>query len=276
MQKQIKTKKSSKKTSRATSPHRSLSKSEFAFVEALEKIDFFDADTAQKILGWKKEKLYRIFFNLKRKGIMEEIDGRYRIVLFSREMDMLQLSCKLLWPSYVSFWSALNFYKFTEQLPRTLFLATTKKSKSIVFKDKKIVFVKLSPKRFFGYTKINDIVIASKEKALIDSLLFPRYSGGIAEVFKCLCNAWSEVEKNILIEYAFRIGNKSLLKRLGFLIELGNLKIDKKILESIKRKIGRGYSKLEPENSKKGEYEKKWGLIINIPREQLLEWRKIL
>jgi len=47
----------------------------------------------------------------------------------------------------------------------------------------------ISKKRFFGYVSIGNITIAEKEKAIIDSLLFPKYAGGIKEVRFALENA---------------------------------------------------------------------------------------
>src|SRR3989338_1859539 len=242
----------------------SISAAEFGIIERLRsnEVKVFNADTLQKILGWKKEKIYQAVHRMKAKGIVSEIGGG-KYIMSSAEMDIYQTACRIIWQSYISFWSALSYYKFTEQLPRTVFLATTKARKTLKVNNTPLVFAKLSEKRFFGYEKTDDIVIASREKAIIDSILFSRYAGGIAEVFKCLKSAWSELDKNILIDYAFRAKNKSLLKRLGFLIEKGSLDIDANLIKKINAKIGTGFSKLDPQRKKTGVYNKKWWLILN-------------
>ena len=243
----------------------SISRNEYIIIEKLRSsgMGVFDADTLQKALGWKKGKIYQAVYRMKSKGIVSEIGhGKYIVPLVS-DLDIYQIACKIVWPSYISFWSALSYYKFTEQLPRTVFLATTKSRKTLKVKNIDMVFIKLSEKRFFGYDKIDDIIIAGREKAIIDSILLSRYAGGIDEIFKCLKNGWDEIDKSILAEYAFRAKNKSLLKRLGFMIENGKLDIEEKLLNKINSKIGTGFSKLDPQRQKTNMYSKKWQLILN-------------
>ncbi len=250
----------------------SISKTEYKILEKLKEnsVEVFDIELVEKLTAFKRAKIHQLLSSLKKKRIIHYISRGKYFFLFPQAPDAIFLSCNILWPSYISFWTALNFYKFTEQMPRTIFLVTTKKAKSITLLDRKIVFVRLSRKRFFGYEKIDNIVIAEKEKALIDSLLLPRYAGGIEEVFKCLLNAWVEVDKRKLIEYALKMKNKSLIKRLGYLIEHGNFKIERGLLKKMEKKIGKGYSKLDT-TGKVIEYNKKWKLIINVPKEKLFE-----
>src|SRR3989338_7449585 len=81
-------------------------------------------------------------------------------------------------------------------------------------------YVVISAKRFFGYTKIGNIIIAEREKAIIDSLLFPKYAGGIKELIACLEKSINELNKEKLLDYAVRIKSKAVLRRLGFILEL--------------------------------------------------------
>lgn len=246
----------------------SISKSEYELIEKIRnsQVNVFSAQDVVKLLGWKKSKAYFTIHNLKNKGvIMSLINGRYTLSSVFQEHEPFSVASHVIWPSYISFWSALNFYKFTEQLPRTIFVATTKAKKEITFEEQRIKFVSLSKERFFGYREANEVTIAEKEKAIVDSLLLPRYSGGINEIAKCLKNAWGELNKKTLAAYSLRMRNKSLVKRLGYLIEKEKLKIEKKLIEKLQRNIGgEGYSKLEPQLEKKGRYDKRWGLIINI------------
>lgn len=256
------------KTEKSYTKQKSLSKAEFELIEKAKSLEFavLDAKTAERLTGYEKAKVYRLFNSLKRKGFLNEIiKGKY-----TAETDAFSFASYIFLPSYISFWSALSYYHLTEQLPTTIFLATTKKRKEITFEGRKINFVKLSPKRYFGYRRIENIVIAEKEKAIIDSLLFPRYAGGIAEVFKCLREGWESLDKKTLLEYALRIGNRSLLRRLGFLIEKGNLKISKSLMRQILKNLNKGFSKLDT-SSGRGTYNKKWKLIVNIDENRLLE-----
>ena len=245
----------------------SISKSEYELIEKIKnaQLAVFEIDDAVKLTGWKKEKSYQVVHNLKNKSLISEINGgKYAISLFMEGINLFEIASNIVWPSYISFWSALNYYKFTEQLPRTVFVAATKSKRDIEFENNKIKFVTIAKKRFFGYRKVDEIIIAQREKALLDSLLLPRYAGGIDEVFKCLKNAWDEIDKELLVEYAMKMENKSLLKRLGHLIESGNLEINRELIEKMRSKTGKGYSKLDPEMERKGEYNNKWRLVINV------------
>lgn len=230
-----------------------------------------EANTAKKITGFKKSKVYQLFNSLKRKGFLREIiKGKY-----TASSDAFSFASQLIWPSYVSFWSALSHYKFTEQLPRTVFLATTKKRREISFDGQKISYVKILPKRFFGYRKLEGVMIAEKEKALIDSLLFPRYAGGIPEVFKCMREGWPSLDKTRLVSYAMRIGNVSLLRRLGFLIERGELDLSEELAKTILKKSGNtgGFSKLDPSSSESTgkKYDMRWRIIVNYDEKKIFE-----
>jgi len=245
----------------------SISQNEYRLIEKikLSGLSVFGTDDIKRLLRWSENKIYYTIYTLRKKGmIVEALGGRYILSSILTDYDILTVTSQLIWPAYLSFWTALNYYKFTEQLPLTIFIATTKSRKEVEIEKTKIKFVRISKHRFFGYRKINGIVMAEKEKALIDSLLLPRYAGGIIEISRCLKNSWSELDKKILIDYAMRMKNKSLLKRLGYLIETENLKIDKKLIEKLQKNIGKGYSKLDPQLERKGSYNKRWGLIVNL------------
>lgn len=67
------------------------------------------------------------------------------------------------------------------------------------------------------------VCIADQEKTLIDCIDKQQYAGGISEVAKGLWEAKKEIDFEKLIEYAIKMENKSLLKRLGYLLDLLNL-----------------------------------------------------
>ena len=116
-----------------------------------------------------RTKAYNIIKSLKKKNIIKNIGKGFFAFNDSEEFI---IGTAINYPSYISFWSALNYYGFSDQTPIKIFIATPKYSKQIGnFK-----YITLSKKRFFGYTKIGQVAIAEKEKALIDSLLFPKYS----------------------------------------------------------------------------------------------------
>ena len=233
-----------------------LSKLENKAYEVLKEnqISVFKIKDLSLLLQIKKIKTYNLIKSLKRKGMIKSVGKRF---LAFKDVNEFILATGIRYPSYISFWSALNYYGFSDQMPKKIFLVTTKYTKEI----NNFKYIILSKNKFFGYTKIGGIIIAEKEKAIIDSLLFPKYSGGIKEIIKCMKVALKEININKLMDYAIRTENKAVLRRLGFILESINYK---KSLNNIKNKIGKGYELLEPSFKKKNNFNKKWLLDINI------------
>lgn len=255
---------------------KSMSKQEFAALEAVGRsslIVFRIADL-RRLTGMRITRCYQLISRMKRKGLISEVEGGKYVTAVPSRADLLSIASHIVSPSYISFWTTLSFYGFTEQLPRTIFVATVKRKRAIVYEGAQIKFVTLSPSRFFGYTKVDGgAIVADKEKSLIDSLLLPRYAGGMVEFAKCLSNAWKGIDVKKLINYALRMSNKSLVRRLGYAIEVLNLPVEDTLLQLLRENIGMGYSLLDPLGPKKGSYDERWMLRVNSqikPREAMI------
>ena len=232
-----------------------LSKLESRAYEILNRnnMAIFRAKDLMLLLGISREKAYNLIKALKRKNAIKAIKaGLYAL----EGTNELILGSYLNWPSYLSFWSALGYYHYTDQLPKTIFYASTKYRK----KANSYKYVIISKKRFFGYKKIGNIIIAEKEKAIIDSLLFPKYAGGIKELVICMEKSINELNREKLLDYALRIKSKAVLRRLGFILELIGCR---GILRAVRKNIGKGYELLDPSLGKRNSLNKKWLLDIN-------------
>ena len=231
-----------------------LSKLEDKAYEKLKANNFvvFKIKDLKMLLNINETKAYNLIKSLKNKGVIKKKKGFF----YLNNADEFVIASNIHFPAYVSFWSALNYYGFSDNLPKKIFLATTKYSKEIdSFK-----YVYFSKKRFFGYTSIGKMIIAKKEKAIIDSLLFPKYSGGIKEIKLSLNNAFKILDKSKLIDYAIKTESKAVIRRLGFLLEEKGFKN----LSKLKKNIGEGYELLDPTLLKKNNLNKVWLLDINI------------
>ncbi len=250
----------------------SISKKEYYLISELkksEKIVFSNLDV-KFILNSNKKKIYNLLKNLAKKNLIKRIKkDKYILNVFSQPKDINLIATRVYWPSYISFWTALNFYKFTEQLPKIIYVVTTRQAKNINFEGYRFFFIKFTPKRFFGYRKIDNLQIADKEKSIVDSLLYPRYSGGIKEVAKCLYEGWNEMDQNKLLNYCFLVNNKSILQRLGYLIDRLSLKIAPKLRSTLQKNIGKGYVLLDPRIKKKNYYNSKWKINVNTNLEEV-------
>jgi len=189
------------------------------------------------------------------------------------------IGANLVQPYAISFWSALNHWGLTEQLPKRTYIQT---NKSIVNYSKNILgseyqFFRLNTRRFFGITQIwvanHQVDITDQEKTLVDCLAFPAYCGGISEAVKGLYNFYQTNQSKNIVEYAQKMG-QPVLKRLGYLLEILEISNEAE-LDKIKSLITNPNSvALEPllpaENS---QWNSKWKLSINIAKEDLLNWK---
>jgi predicted transcriptional regulator of viral defense system len=164
----------------------------------------------------------------------------------------------------------------TEQIPRTIYVVTTKIKKDIEFFGEKIQFVTVVPKKFYGYTteKIDDdyFTIATREKTIIDCLDRPAYCGGVAELFKGLWTTRDQINFDDLLNATEKFDASSVQRRLGYLLEKSDLLRGyeyKKLKGNFK-----GFRWLDPSANKKIlHYDHNWGLKVNISEENLFDWR---
>jgi len=174
--------------------------------------------------------LYYILSNFLRQREKELVRpvraGKYLLLGFQPERVLsnpMFIATHLAHPAYVPYWSALHFHGLTEQVPRTVFVATTRKCRPLDFDGTRFVFVRVAPYKFFGYRRemVGDlpVLVAEREKALVDSLDQPRYAGGLLEVAKALYHAREQLDPERLVEYANRMRNRSLCSRLGYLLD---------------------------------------------------------
>jgi predicted transcriptional regulator of viral defense system len=220
----------------------------------------------------------------KKKWVINLRRGVYLIVPLSAGVSAhyteheFVIASHLVSPYYIAYWSALNFYGFTEQTPFTVFVATTKRTKNREVLNTKYNFITLSKRKFFGFEptavstyKVN---ISDREKTLADALDHPEYCGGISEAAKSLWNAKEKVSMEKIVSYAERMRNTAIVKRLGYLLESLNINVDSEILSKMRGMISPGMSALDPTIPRKGTYNTRWNLLLNISKETLEELRR--
>jgi len=232
-------------------------------------------EDALKVTNLSRESLRVVLLRLEKRGIIERIEkGKYLIIPLGAEKGKYTLhefviGSTLIESYSIAYWSALNYYGLTEQIPTTVFLQTTarKKNQDIKVFGVKYQIIKIKKEKIFGIRKEwieeRPINITDKEKTIIDCLDKPQYCGGIIEVAKALKN--NKFDRKKLENYAQRIGNSGVLRRLGYLCELLNIKIKLPKLNI------RNYLLLDPTMLKKGPKSAKWRLIINLDEKVLGE-----
>jgi len=241
----------------------SISKTEYLLLERIknEKLTVFTPKELAYLLSWKKQRVQNILQQLKNKKIVSNVKRNIYIITETIDEHIFQLAVETVSPSYISFWSALSYYGFTEQQPRVIQVVTPKQYKTIAINNYKIVPTQFKKERFFGYKKINHFTIAEKEKGIIDSLAYPEKAGGFHEVIKCLKNAWDKLNKKTFLDYLLKFNNSALNAKVGYVLEELNLK-------SIKVPLPNTYVKLNNEKPINQLKNKKWHIIINDNMEE--------
>ncbi len=239
--------------------------------------NLFTVDEALSILKGKKPSLTKLLHDLTAKGWLFRVSkGKYLILPLEAGAEPqfteheFVLASALISPGYISYWSALNYYGLTEQVSKTIFIATTKRKREKHWQGLTFKFITLNKAKFFGYNQIqlnnHAVNIAEKEKAIVDCLDLPRNCGGMVEVIKAIYSAKEELDMHKLLTYAKRMQNAAILNRLGYIFELLSLKIN--------ITPGKHYVLFDPVGKKRGRYNKKWKIIENIPKIELSSWRE--
>lgn len=245
----------------------------------------FSFEEAAAILKTDNNQVKKLLHDLAKKGWLKRIEkGKYFLVPLTADatkpytINQFLIASKLVYPYYIGFWSMLHYYGYTEQLVNTIFVVSPKKKKNIFLLGINYKFVKTHEKKMFGLAeiKVNDMAVqvSDREKTLLDCLDHPEYCGGITEAVKGIWNARNEINAVKLLNYAKNMRNSAVIKRLGYLF--GILEMDKKIpVRNLQYLIGKGFSPLDTLLPKTGQYNSQWNLIVNIPKEELLSFKKV-
>lgn len=258
---------------------KSLSKQEYDLLSkfAVKNIKAISTKDVRDVSGFSGAKTRVIIHRLQKKGWLERIKrGTYLIIPLEgidgwAEHPFVVLP-NLVKNYYVSYRSALAYYGFTEQIPFYVFSATTERKNPLTFQGYAYRFARVDERKFFGFEKAKisgvKINIADKEKAVIDCIDKEKYAGSIIETFKAIKDNTEQFDFAKMVNYAVKMKNQSLIRRLGYLLNLAGQ--DAKELENKTGKFRYIYlSNVLPK--RKVNLNKKWKLILNIEEKELSE-----
>lgn len=105
---------------------------------------------------------------VKQKRLSRLLRGYYAVDI--NRVDFEQLVCELVAPSYISLEYALHYYQIIDQVPACITLVTSKKGRKYNLPQPHIEYAHFNSRLFFGYRIQGNILIAEKEKALLDEI----------------------------------------------------------------------------------------------------------
>lgn len=246
--------------------------------------DIFGVGDAERVLHKPNAAVRKLLHGLTKRNWLQRIEkGKYLIVPLSAGADghyaenELVVAAHLIAPYYISYWTALSHYGLTEQPTRTVYIATPQRRHSLTLHGVTYRFITITHRKFFGHTRVwigdQSVEIADRTKVILDGLDHPELCGGIVEVAKGLWHSRAEMDWKQLETYAARMGNRAIIKRLGYLLEAFDLG-PANLRERLQKKLSAGYAVLDPLSPRNGVHNARWRLVINVDTDTLTRWRE--
>jgi len=216
--------------------------------EAAEILEVSAPDAAKMLARWtNKGWLSRV-----KRGLYVPIPLESRTVDVPLE-DPWVIAERLFSPCYIGGWSAAEYWDLTEQIFRTIIVMTAKKprDRNPSFKGTTFLLRTVQKRAMFGlksiWRKEIKVLVSDPTRTIVDLLSDPQLGGGIRSTVDIFKNYLKSENKDmgLLIEYASRLGNGAVFKRLGFLLERFGPNEDRTIA-ACRSKITKGNSKLDP------------------------------
>jgi len=252
-----------------------LSKNELYLISRaeFEKQKLITTEFVQKLFP-DKNKASRVLVFLTRKGRLLRIEkGKYVLVPIkapNQQWMPNEFILADLWmgnaPYYIGYFTMYNYWGFTEQIPRTIFVLNTVKSCKTIIQNIRYEAVKIDQSKYYGVVKIKiedqDVCISDKERTLVDFAYNPL--GSIRNFELALQNNLKEIDLEKFIRYLNRFPVISIRKRAGFLLDEFGCK--NKLLDKLRESAGKRKPLvlLNPFNqSRQGKVNKEWQIIVN-------------
>ncbi len=237
----------------------------------------FTAEEAAEALGIPRNEAARIAGYLASKGWLSRVRrGLFTVVPLEAEVpgawraDPWLVAARLFTPCYIGGWSACEYWGLTEQLFRAVLVVSTapQRSAHVAVQGTEFRVATRRPVALFGtrwaWRGRERVEISDPTKTIVDVLDNPSIGGGIRMVAEVLEEYLSGEHRDdkLLVGYADRLGNRTVFKRLGYLLEALAADAPFLIEASLSRRSA-GLAKLDPSIRSGGRITKRWGLRIN-------------
>lgn len=237
----------------------------------------FNADDAARALHVSRAEAARIAGYLASKGWLSRVRrGLFIVVPLETDepeawrADPWQVAAHVFEPCYVGGWSACEHWSLTEQLFRAVLVVTgaPQRSAQVTIQGVEFRLASRKPEAFFGTHAIwrgrDKVDVSDPTKTLVDILDDPVIGGGIRNVAEILREyfAGDYRDDEVLIEYADRLGNRTVFKRLGYILETLDIPATE-LIEICHERRSAGVTKLDPSIRAGGRITNRWGLRIN-------------
>lgn len=156
-------------------------------------------------------------------------------------------------PAYVGGWSAAEHWDLTEQIFMNIcvFTARPVPKRHQEFHNIRFVVTHAPIEQHFGlktvWKKQKKLLVSDPGRTIVDMLSSPWTGGGIQHVIDCFreYSRSSHYSADQLVNYAGRLGNAAIFKRMGFLAE-SLFSDDHNLVVACRTRLSKGNAQLDP------------------------------
>ncbi len=174
-------------------------------------------------------------------------------------------------PFYIGGWSACEHWGLTDQIFKETVVISGKivRQRHVEIQGIPFYVKVIDPDKIFGTEVVwrgrTRVFVSDPTRTLVDVLDAPKIAGGVRHVNDILKVYLSHERRNdsLLLDYIIKLGNRTVFKRLGYLLEITDAKEETLIEASYKGKSS-GISLLDPSAPRKGSFIRRWNLRLNV------------
>lgn len=190
---------------------------------------------------------------------------------YERREDPWIIATQIFTPGYIGGWSACEHWGLTEQIFKDIVVFTSRpvRKRRTLIQDTLYIVKVVQNEKLFGTNTIwrqqTKVKVSDPSRTIIDILDDPYIGGGMRHITE-IVNQYFEGEykdEKKLLAYIKQLNNRTIYKRLGYIIETLNLKFPNTI-EVCRSNLSKGYSAFDPTVSTKGHILRRWNLRVNV------------
>jgi predicted transcriptional regulator of viral defense system len=172
------------------------------------------------------------------------------------------------WPCYFTGWTAASEWSLTDQVFRTTVLKTTNRVRASAIRLLDHDYLVSSATDMTWGLKSQwrseyRLRFADPARTVVEILDTPRFGGGIRHCAEILSTYLDDHDPELLIRYADQLGNRTVFKRLGYIVEGLRIHLPE-LLDQCRGRVSKGVSVLDPDGPDVGRTAAHWGLRINV------------
>jgi len=240
----------------------------------------FSAKEASKILNTPLKETSLLLTYFATKGWLSRIHrGIYSTIPLGtinpkdyRENPLI-VANKIFEPCYIGGWSASEHWEYTDQIFNSIVVFSPRRFRNKTIRTQGIDYIiRYIDKKYFNVSGIKPVWIDNQKinmsdpvQTIVDILYDPTIGGGLRNITDIVKTYFLSDKRDdeLIVDLIDKRGNKSVYKRLGYLIDALNIEAQD-LMQKCSDSISSGFTLLDPTVENKGRYNTKWNLRINI------------